>query len=210
MAKLDFHLSFRGLISVLTTSGSNSDKAAEISRTPGFQLSQVKNVLSPEARRSVIGQGVSATLLWRLHTRWGESQLWVQQCKYCVMEKSRYLKLWTWSKGITDGFKKEQKEDCVWKTGESYFMGTRAPWEPQSSLTTAGFDALVGPIRTVFVTVALPTLRDAHVRSRALEGLRAAGFVFWAKKTKYKKKNNISCVKCFTLRGLFLSSCHVL
>lgn len=34
---------------------------------------------------------------------------------------------------------------------------------PQPALTTAGFDAFVRPIRTVFISVTLPTLGDTHV-----------------------------------------------
>lgn len=44
-----------------------------------------------------------------------------------------------------------------------------------SVLTTAGFDALVGSVRTVFVSITLPVLRDADVRPRTLEGLGTAG-----------------------------------
>lgn len=46
------------------------------------------------------------------------------------------------------------------------------------ALTTASFDALVSSIRTVFVSIALPALRDAHVRSRTLECVGAAGSGF--------------------------------
>lgn len=44
------------------------------------------------------------------------------------------------------------------------------------ALTTASFDALVSPIRTVFISITLPVLRDTHVWSRTLERLRTAGF----------------------------------
>lgn len=43
---------------------------------------------------------------------------------------------------------------------------------------TAGFDTLVSPIRTVFVTITLPALRDTHMGSRTLERLGTAGFCF--------------------------------
>lgn len=43
-------------------------------------------------------------------------------------------------------------------------------------LTAARFNALVSAVRTVFVSVTLPVLRDTHVGSRTLEGFLAAGF----------------------------------
>lgn len=46
----------------------------------------------------------------------------------------------------------------------------------ERALTAACFHALVRAIGTVFVSVTLPTLRDAHVGSGTLERLRAAGF----------------------------------
>lgn len=49
-------------------------------------------------------------------------------------------------------------------------------FRPQPALTTASFDALVSPVRTVFVSITLPTLRDTHMWSRTLERLWTAGF----------------------------------
>lgn len=46
----------------------------------------------------------------------------------------------------------------------------------QLVLTTASFDALISPVRTVFVSVALPKLRDTHMWPRTLERLGTAGF----------------------------------
>lgn len=46
----------------------------------------------------------------------------------------------------------------------------------ERALTAARFHTLVRAVGTVFVSVTLPTLRDAHVGSGTLERLRAAGF----------------------------------
>lgn len=46
------------------------------------------------------------------------------------------------------------------------------------SLTAAGFDALIGSIGTVLVSVAFPALRHTHVGARTLESLRTAGLGF--------------------------------
>lgn len=46
------------------------------------------------------------------------------------------------------------------------------------SLTAASFDALVGSIGAVLISVALPALRHTHVGARTLESLRTAGLGF--------------------------------
>lgn len=46
------------------------------------------------------------------------------------------------------------------------------------SLTAASFDALIGSVGTVLVSVALPALRHTHVGARTLESLRTAGLGF--------------------------------
>lgn len=47
--------------------------------------------------------------------------------------------------------------------------------QPERALTAARFHALVRAVGTVFVSVTLPALRDAHVGPGTLERLRAAG-----------------------------------
>lgn len=98
--------------------------------------------------------------------------------------------------------------------GKNYYRATGAVWihaffcellnifKPQPALTTASFDALVSPVRTVFVSIALPKLRDTHMWSRTLECLWTAGFGLC--KGKGVTDNDFNAF-FFVLHGLFVN-----